>query len=113
VRLHDDGGAILVSGSATPFDAWMHRMGIMPYEVTANDGSGAAQSFRSEFPTIAIFRALASGEQRGRARPARRTDSAILTPLGETIAKLVLEESLGVRFTHVLMMKGVTPNDGK
>lgn len=96
IRLHNDTGAIIAYESADPFDAWIQLKGVSPYDGIEGDwGSNESHKrYRQRFPTISTIRALAAKPNGSEIHQGRRVDGVILTPLGWTIAELVLDQLL-------------------
>lgn len=96
IRLNDDTGALIVSESAEPFDAWMQLRGVDPYDGIEGEW-GTKEShdmFTRRFPTISTLRALGAKPNGSETHQGRRLDDIIMTPLGWTIAQLVLDQML-------------------
>lgn len=97
IRLHDDTGSLIVSESAEPFDAWMQIRGVSPYDgIEGELGTNEShEAFRRRFPAISTLRALGAKPEGSSMHQGRRLDGVIMTPLGWTIAQLVLDQLLG------------------
>ncbi|MHB8355439.1 MAG: hypothetical protein ACYDDQ_01975 [Vulcanimicrobiaceae bacterium] len=97
LRLTEDSRALLFHEHAPAFDMWMQQRGVDPYDGLEGDW-GSAEShdaFRTRFPTVNLLSALAAGKSRSNTgENIRRLDDLLLTPLGEAIAQLVLQQML-------------------
>ena len=69
--------------------------------------------FRKRFPAVTVLGRLAGAQKEGE-NFGRRLDEIVMTPLGSMIARLVLEQMLGIRFGAVLMQRTFkpTPEEG-
>jgi hypothetical protein len=76
----------------------MQIQGVSPYDgIEGEWGTEEShEAFRRRFPTIFTLRALGRRPNGSITHQGRRLDGVIMTPLGSTIAELVLDQLLGV-----------------